>query len=87
MVLTPLAVQMQFWPPISVPVKPYRTDKSCISSRRDKLPNHATLRAFLFPLPLKVNFYATPETNPVESGAEGTYGLLHPLFSISPDHW
>jgi len=86
MVLTPLAVQIQFWPPIPVLIKSYRTDRTCISSRKDRLPNHATLRAFLFPLPLKVIFYAAPETNSVESGAEGTYGLFHPLFSISPDH-
>lgn len=84
MVLTPLAVQIQFWHPIPVLIKSYRTDKTCISSRKDKLPNHVTLRAFLFPLPLKVNFYSTPVTNSVESGAKGSCGLFHPLFSISP---
>lgn len=41
-------------------------------------------KSLLFPLPLKVNFYVTPETNSMESGAEGTYGLFPPSVQHQP---
>lgn len=41
-------------------------------------------KSLLFPLPLKVNFYVTPETNSMESGAEGTYGLFPPFVQHQP---
>lgn len=86
MVLSSPAVQVRICLPIPVLVKSYKMDKTCISSRKDKLPKPQLLRAFLFPLPLKVNFYAIPETNSVESVAEVPYVFFHPLFSISLDH-
>lgn len=83
MVLSPVAAWVQFWPPIPALTISHRTDKSRVSSRKDKLQNHCNFKSLLFPLPLKVNFYVTPETNSMESGAEGTYGLFSTLCSAS----
>lgn len=50
---------------------------SCFQ-REGQTAKPRNFKSLLFPLPLKVNFYVTPETNSMESGAEGTYGLFPP---------